>query len=120
MTKRLATQFPLETAIGNNTHVELSVWHDKGGYRAATRQNEPPHISFSINPCTIQGEMVIVPMGKGINIMVLVAPRYNERKMNAVYSALVARSGDLIPLFVSGKRDELLALVSEIIMAISI
>ena len=115
MAKRLSTQFLLETAIGDYTHVELSVWHEKGGYRASTRQHEPSHISFSINPCRIQGEMVIVPMGKGINIMVLIAPRYNERKMNAVYTALVSRAGDLIPIFVSGKRDELLALVSKIV-----
>ena len=115
MAKRLATQIQLETSVNDFTHVQLSVWHDKGGYRASTHQNELPHISFSIDPCRILGEMVIVPMGKGINIMVMSSPRYNERKMNAVYSALVARSGDLIPLFVEGKRNELVSLVSEIL-----
>ena len=120
MAKRLATQFQLATAIGDNTHVQLSVWHDKGGYRATTRQNEPPHIAFSINPCRIQGEMVIVPMGKGINVMVMVSPRYNERKVNSIYSALIARSSDLISLFVAGKREEFLSLVSEIVNQISL
>lgn len=119
MAKRLATQIQLETSVNDFTHVQLSVWHDKGGYRASSRQNELPHIAFSINPCTIRGDMVIVPMGKGINVIVMDSPRYNERKIDAVYSALVSRSGDLIPLFVDGKRDELLSLISEIVIQLS-
>jgi hypothetical protein len=78
------------------THLEVSVYYDKGGMNYFTDQVSPRGYYLSVRPVTLGPHTVSFDMHSGCKRLILETKRYSDKQFNTAIEMAKAHEDDLI------------------------
>lgn len=88
------TEFP------NNTHIEVSVYYDKGGINFYNGNNDRRGFYLSVTPVKKDAGFVSILLGSGLKKLILTTGRYSEKQ----HDIAIEKSKELEPILIESLK----------------